>query len=81
MWGTVLSTLGGLLGIGGGGSVANQAGGLLTNIALIPLAGYLLANADKTIKFETSMGFLALAVAVAYLVLEVLRRSKPGGTQ
>lgn len=75
----LLEMLGKFLGIGGGASVLNSAGGLLTNLGLLPVAAWLFKHADEQVHFETSLGFLALCVAFAYVVLEVLRRSRSSG--
>lgn len=75
----LLGVLKSVLGIADGASVINNAGGALSRLALIPAAGWFLAHADQQIKFETSLGFLGLACVVGWLVLEVLRRSRPGG--
>ncbi len=67
-----------LFGIGNGESKINRVGGIINNVAMLPLVAYLVANADKRINFETSLGFLALCVMFLYWHMETLRRSRPG---
>lgn len=61
----------------GNGTVLNKVAGGLNYLAMIPLATWFMSHADETIKFETSMGFLGLMIAVAFFVMEVVRRSRP----
>jgi hypothetical protein len=75
----LLGIIKGIFGIGVGESVVNKIGGIANNLAMIPLVIWLANNADEKISFETSYGFLALVGAVAYLILEVLRRSRTSG--
>lgn len=75
--GAIFEVIGKILGIGSGASVVNNVGGIITHAAMIPAIGYLITHADQQINFETSLGFLALISAFAYVVIEVLRRSAP----
>lgn len=78
MFGTLLGYVGKIFGIGSGGSLLNNVAGVADHAAAGALLIYLANNANKQIQFETSYAFLALVVAIAYLVLEVVRRHAPG---
>lgn len=76
-----------VLGIGGGGvaagavgQVVNGVSGAVNHMVFLPVIAYLVTHADEEIHLQTSLGFLSLVVAVAYLVLEVQRRSAPKST-
>lgn len=77
----ILSIVLRLLGIGNGESKMNRVSGVVNAVVLLPVITYLVANHDKRINFETSLGFLALALGVVYALLEMNRRSRPGYSQ
>lgn len=75
----VVTFLGGLFGFKAGASVANTAGGLINHTAALSALYYLCDHASQQINLgEVSLGFLALIVGFAYVILELFRRRLPG---
>lgn len=74
----ILSLIGSIFGIKSGATVGNMVGGVVNNAVSLSLVSYLIIHADQEIHFSTSLGFLALVVAFAYLLIEVVRRTSPG---
>lgn len=66
-----------VLGIGGGASPLNNAGGALSHLAFIPVIAYCITHASDKINFgEVSMAFLAIVAFLCYMFIEAMRRSR-----
>lgn len=70
-----------LLGVGNGASTASNTQGIINHAVALPSLAWLVLHADQQLHFTTSLGFLALLLGIAYVVLEFTRRSraKQGG--
>lgn len=75
----MLQTILKILGIGGGGSLINDVAGAANHLIALPVIGFLVTHADQKVDFSATLGFLALIVGFAYLIIEIVRRSPSGG--
>lgn len=76
MLGSILGVLGTVFGVNGAQNAVTKVGGIVTNAAAIPALIYLTTHAGQQINLgTTSLGFLAIIVGFAWVIVEVLRRN------